>query len=214
MAKVHLHRPSVRTLAVITFVAVALVAGIFYATRQTAKQTYNGQPITYSTDHPDETKPNPKTFVWKGKPTDPKYITLPTIKSAGFIQNVAVDQNKQVGVPNNVHMAGWFTESVLPGQKGLSIIDGHVDGRTDVGIFEKLGKLNKGDQFTVELGNGKVLTYKVVASSTVAVKDAAAVLFSQDGTIASQLNLITCGGTFNRDVHAYDKRVIVSASLI
>ncbi len=172
-----------------------------------------GEVITVSTDTPDEVKPDKATYKWQGAEADPKMVILPSIGAEGFVQKVGVDQNNQVAVPNNVHVAGWFTNSVLPGENGLSIIDGHVDGIKEQGIFEKIGKLQTGDIFRIELGNGKELNYKVLKVSSVATSEAAGILFSQDPTVTSQLNLITCGGTYSSQNHAYDQRVIVAAAL-
>jgi LPXTG-site transpeptidase (sortase) family protein len=169
--------------------------------------------VTYSTDKPSE-EPPPKDFAWKGDPADPKRIKLPTIATEGFVQHVGVDQNKQVAVPSNIHMAGWFVDTVRPGHKGLSVIDGHVDGREQGGIFRQLQQLKKDDEFQIELGSGEVKRFRVVNITTVETAKAASVLFSQDPKIVSQLNLITCGGTFDRAKQQYDKRVIVTAALL
>ena len=56
-------------------------------------------------------------------------LLLQVISIDAYLQNVGVDQNNQIAVPNNIHIAGWFVDSVRPGENGLSVIDGHVDGR-------------------------------------------------------------------------------------
>lgn len=48
---------------------------------------------------------------------------------------------------------------------------------------------------------------------TVDLDKAASVLFSQHPTTTNQLNLITCGGTYNREARLYNKRIIVTAEL-
>lgn len=169
--------------------------------------------VTYSTDNPSEEKPG-NDYKWSGKTGEPKYIRLSSIHTEGYIQNVGIDQNKQVAVPNNIHLAGWFRDSVIPGEKGLSIIDGHVDGRASAGIFKNLGNLKQGDEFTVEMGSGSLKTFRVKKVSTIDTNAAVNILFSQDPQIESQLNLITCGGTFNKQARQYDKRVIVVSELI
>ena len=174
----------------------------------------NTDAVTFSTTKPSEIKPDKNTYQWKGVANDPKLIIMPTIGAEGFIQKVGTDQNKQVAVPNNIHLAGWFTDSVRPGDKGLSILDGHVDGvNTKEGVFGRIAKLAVNDLFGIELGDGKKLSYKVIAVASIDENKAAAVLFSQNPKIVSQLNMITCGGKFNRTTHSYDKRVIVSAEL-
>lgn len=190
-----------------------MLAGWFLLRPDTPPPESTPEVITHSTDTPDETKPE-KGYEWKGAPNDPKYIKLPTINAEGFIQNVGVDQNKQVAVPTNIHMAGWFADSVKPGQKGLSIIDGHLDGKDADGIFIHLQDMKKDDTFTIELGDGSTKQFKVTSITTVDTKDAANVLFSQDPKATNQLNLITCGGNFDRSSRLYDKRVIVSSEVI
>lgn len=169
--------------------------------------------VVISTTTPDEEKPG-EDFDWRGRESEPKYIRIPKINVDGYVQKVGVDQNTQIAVPTNIHLAGWFVGSVRPGQKGLSIIDGHYDGRTNPGLFEDLGTLSPEDTFSVELGDGQVLNYKVVTVTTYSVNEAAQHLFSQHSDVSSQLNLITCGGTFDEATEEYAERVIVTAALL
>lgn len=202
-------KKSVGVIAIVLVVA-GVTTGIILNRQNNEKQAA-GEVLTYSTDKPEETKPKKETYKWQGQPTDPKFITLPTIKADGFIQKVGVDQNKQIAVPNNIHVAGWFNQSVLPGEKGLSIIDGHVTGRVNNGIFKDLDKLKDGDTFKIEFGNGTSKDFKVVKKVDVLVKDAAGVLFSQEPGIERQLNLITCSGVFDKKSQSYPNRLIVIA---
>lgn len=182
--------------------------------KETPTPARASEVITFSTDKPDEQKPDADTFVWKGGRADPKYISLPAINAGGFIQNVGIDQRSAVAVPSNIHMAGWFAESSRPGQTGLSIIDGHVDGRQNDGIFKNLIKLKENDELTIELGSGAVKRFKVKKVTSVDTDRSAEVLFSHDPALSSQLNLITCGGNFNQQARQYDERVIVVTELI
>lgn len=170
--------------------------------------------ITISVDDPSESLEDAKNFVWKGGPEDPKRISISKIQVESLIQRVGVDQHSKVAVPNNVHLAAWFVESVQPGKTGLSIIDAHVSGRSTDGLFKNLHTLTENDEFTVERGDGKVLSYKVMQVTTVPEADSAAVLFSQDPKVKSQLNLITCGGSYDTASRQYTERTIVTSQLI
>ncbi|HYH74592.1 MAG TPA: class F sortase [Candidatus Saccharimonadales bacterium] len=200
----------------IVLVAAAAASIIYLTQRSPAANTPVSKPniITVSTDNPSETKPPKDGYAWRGRPAEPKYIQLPSIKVEGHVQHVGIDQHKAVAVPNNVHIAGWFVDSVQPGDTGLSIIDGHVDGRREAGIFKDLASMQKDDTFTVTLGNDSTRTFKVVKVSRVKTADAPSVLFSQEPEVARQLNLITCGGTFDRASKSYDERIIVAAALV
>lgn len=196
-------------------VSAGIIIGILVngnSTTATSAAAPTDKIITHSTDNPDETPIDKETFRWKGKGTDPKYITLPSIHGEGFLQKVGVDQRKEVGVPSNIHLAAWFAQSALPGADGLSIIDGHVDGKTQPGVFKNLGNLKSGQKFTVEMGNGNTTTFVVHKVQTVDEANAPSVLFSADLGQKSQLNLITCGGKYDAKAHHYKQRIIVTSS--
>jgi len=167
--------------------------------------------VHYSTPTPSEKPVTSKTYHSTAVGNQPKYIRLPSIGAEGYVQAVGLDQNGAVAAPNNVSLAGWYTSMLAPGQNGLSIIDGHVDGKTKPGIFYNLRKLAAGDAFEVDLANGQVVHFKVKSVSQLAASDAASQLFARDNNIAGQLNLITCGGTFNRATGVYNDRIVVVA---
>ena len=58
-------------------------------------------------------------------------------------------------------MAGWYTGSAVPGEKGASVIVGHVDTKTAPAVFYKLRHVRKGEIVKVERSDGKVVKYKV-----------------------------------------------------
>lgn len=194
-------------LVVTTFVLLSVALVGILTSNEKANAGYP-DVVTESTDDPSEEPLD--DYVWQGGPTDPKYIELASINAGGFIQKVGVDQRQEVGVPSNVGLAGWFIDMVKPGEKGLSIIDGHVDGRSKPGIFKQLDRLKNGDQFTVEFGNGSKKTFEVKGQTKVADSEAPAVLFSQDQG-ESQLNLITCGGTYDSNQRRYLDRIIIKS---
>jgi LPXTG-site transpeptidase (sortase) family protein len=198
----------------LVLIAAVVTVSILTLSRSGAKSGSGaGKVITYSTSTPNESKQEADNYAWQGTAKEPKKITIPKISVNAFVQPMGVDQNKQVAVPTNVHLAGWFSRSVQPGERGLAIIDGHVTGRTAEGVFKNLDKLQPGDTFKVERGDGKVLSYKVVRTVTVPEPESANTLFSQDPKVTSQLNLITCS-KFDRASNHYENRVIVSAVLV
>lgn len=170
--------------------------------------------VTFSTDTPEETPPDPHTYQWNGADSDPKLISIPNAGITAYIQKVGVDQDNQIAVPTNIFLAGWYVNSVNPGEKGLSIIDGHVDGTTTGGVFRNLAELQPGDIFTITQGNDNPLNFQVKKIVQVNNDQAANVLFAKDPAISRQLNLITCGGTYLTEQQTYDQRVIVITELI
>jgi len=171
-----------------------------------------GPVVRYSTDTPDETKPKPG-YRWQGAPNEPKNITIPSAGIDNYIQNIGVDQRKELAVPNNIHVAGWFVDSVLPGEKGLSIIDGHLNGPNEDGVFINLEKVKMNDNITIKFGDDSIKIFEVTKVEIVSLDEAATALYSQDPKASSQLNLITCGGMYDSTSRLYDKRVIISSVL-
>lgn len=202
-----------RTLLILFTATIAVLAGIAIW-RQPEAVTSESGTITHSTDRPDESKKSADEYQWQGAPDEPKKIRIPKIGVDSFVQRAGVDQNNQIAVPTNVHLTSWFADSQKPGQDGLSIIAGHVSGRTTDGIFKGLAQLAEGDQFEVELGNGQILHYKVLSTTSAKASESANLLFSQNPKVRSQLNLITCGGNFDARTNQYEERVIVYTQLI
>lgn len=203
--------------SVVVLAVVAVITILLLVYRQQQVGDGNSAPVaevvSYSVDVPDETIPQEPD--WKGGPTDPKRITIASAGITSLLQNVGVDQNQQIAVPNNIWFGGWFVDSARPGDAGLSIIDGHVNGTSSKNaIFSDLEKASIGDRVEVEFGDGEKRSFEITTSQQVAVEDAASILFSQDPTISNQLNLITCIGIYNEAARTFDQRLIVTAKLI
>ena len=169
--------------------------------------------VTQSSTDPSEAPVSPNDFA--NVPTDqPRQIIIPTIKVTGYIQKVGVDKKNQIAVPDNIYLAGWYTNSVKPGEPGLSIIDGHVLGRYNDAIFKSLGNLKPGDAFSIIYGDNSEKNFTVKEVKTLPVNDTATYLMQKDPNINKQLNLITCGGNFDKKSQQYDMRVVVKSENI
>ena len=181
--------------------------------------THNRNPIpdgsavvTYSTDRPDETSVAPDS-EYSVAPDQPRSISLPSIKAGGLIQKVGVDQHKAVAVPGNVSVAGWFTGSVRPGAPGVALIDGHVQGKYTAGIFKRLKDIKPGQRFSVVFGDKSVRTFEVVRITSLTPDQTAARMLEPADGLASQLNLVTCDGAFDKASGQYAKRLLVISKL-
>lgn len=167
------------------------------------------QVVTEDVAEPAETKPESDEYV---VPSDlPRKILLPTINAEGFVQKVGVNKQNAIAVPSNVHFAGWFVNSVKPGERGLSILDGHVSGVYSDGIFKNLTKLQSGDRFSVEYGDGRTVEFEVVDTKTMPAADSAEYVQTYRPEIEAQINLITCGGAFDASTNSYEDRIVVVA---
>lgn len=164
--------------------------------------------ITEDTEAPVETKPR---GVHEAPGNEPKKILLNPAGASGYIQKVGLNSQGAIAVPNNIHFGGWYVDSALPGDEGLSIIAGHVSGRYSDAIFKQLHLLNDGDVLQVEYGDGRLIDFEVVDYIVVPLEESSAVLFDEREDITAQLNLITCDGVFDGLRQTYDDRLIVVA---
>lgn len=169
--------------------------------------------VTHSTDKPDET-PVKTCDDFKTAANNPKKIVIPSVGVDGCIQRVGIDQNKAIAVPTNVNVAGWYVNSPVPGEKGVSIIDGHVQGRYSSAIFGKIKDLKAGETIKIILGDGTDRSFEVLSVKNYSVEETNKQQYAQLEGVERQLTLITCGGRYDSKSESYDKRVIVRAKYI
>lgn len=160
-------------------------------------------------------KPVNKHSAYNVPGDEPKLITIPAITAEGYIQKINDDKKTgQMAVPTNINFAGWYVSAAKPGESGLSIINGHVSGRYKPAIFKNLAQLTPGDVVTITYGDDSKKNFEVLSKREVPAEQAGDYLFLKNPSINSQLNLITCGGTFNKKARQYNDRVIIETKLI
>lgn len=208
------------------FIAVLIIGCILiacggYGLWQNYRVTHNPHPtittkvITSSTTTPDETKPTDACANYKVGNQYPERLNMKSIGVNACIEQVGIDQHGAIAVPDNIYTVAWYVNSVLPGEPGLSVIDGHISGLYNVdAVFQYLDQIKIGSTFTVTMGGGKVYTYEVYANTSVPLEDAATTLLQSDKGVTSELNIITCGGEYNKKTKLYDHRVIIRSALL
>lgn len=170
--------------------------------------------IQNTATHPDERKIAPDT-PYQVPDDQPKRIIISSIGVSAYIQKVSLDKTGRLAAPSNIHLAGWYTNSVPPGDIGLSVIDGHVSGRYDSeAVFARLGQAAVGSKFDIEFGDGSIRHFEVTEKKRIAEAETSELLFSKNPQIDKQLNLVTCSGAFDKDSGSYPDRTIVITKVI
>ena len=149
-------------------------------------------------------------------PLHPRYLKIDKLNLMARIIPVGKTKDGALDAPSTAWDVGWYTYGGQPGQEGAMLIDGHVnDSFNTPGIFAGLNTLEKGDLMTVERGDGNIYTYRV---ALVEIKPVAQVdmnrLLTPINKDRQGLNLITCGGTYNRKTGTYSDRVLVFAERV
>lgn len=141
----------------------------------------------------------------------PARIRIPKIKVNTAFENVGLTSKGAMDVPKGPVKVGWFNRGPRPGEIGSAVVAGHYGWKNGLpAVFDFLYKLKKGDKIYVEDENGVVTTFVVREVRNYDPKaDATKVFGSSDGK--AHLNLITCGGIWDKNVKQFSKRLIVFA---
>jgi sortase (surface protein transpeptidase) len=165
---------------------------------------------------PSMTQPDARAISSYTTPAeDPRYISIRAINvPVSRVISYGVLADHRIAAPTNIYDAGWYNASAKPGQAGAMFIYGHLDSWTTSGLFANLKDLKPGDSVTVERGDGKTYTYRVVTSRIYPVNNVnmAAVLAPINPNVPG-LNLMTCAGSIISHTAGYSERLVVFANL-
>ncbi len=210
---------SLYALALLVFIiGVTASLNSFNTNRQVAAHV-SGQSQKSTSDTtataPSTSKPSAQDVSsYAVAPTMPRYIDIPKLSVHARVFSMSVDTRNQLRAPGNVHDAGWYNGSALPGQAGAMLVDGHVSSWQTHGVFYGLGTLVKGDAVTVTRGDGKQYTYVVVRNEKYdANKVDMSSLMVSDDTAKPGLNIITCAGDVKPGTSEFTDRQVVHAVL-
>jgi sortase (surface protein transpeptidase) len=144
----------------------------------------------------------------------PTRLSIPRIGVDAAIESVGLDADGAMDVPSTWRNVAWFKLGVPPGTRGNAVIAGHLDTHTGApAVFWSLGDLNVGDDVYVTSGAGNKLHFRVSDVERYSTGTTPMDLVFGSAAIP-RLNLITCTGTWNRDVQLYDHRLVVFTELV
>lgn len=147
----------------------------------------------------------------------PRYLTIPSlgITNARIVQ-VGLKSNNEMDTPRNAYDIGWYNQSSLPGTSGTALINAH-GGNLGNGIFRNLPSIQIGAEIRVEMGDGRLYTYRVVDSETKPLGDEAnaymTTAFTSPTPGKGSITLITCTGDWWLSSQTYSHRLFVRAVL-
>ncbi|MVO85030.1 class F sortase [Streptomyces sp. p1417] len=114
--------------------------------------------------------------------------------------------------PDDSHLAGWFTGAVSPGERGTSVVVGHVDNQQGPAVFYGLGSLKKKQRIEVERKDRRTAVFEIYGIEVFAKnKFPGDRVYRNGGT--PELRVITCGGGYSEQ-NGYDGNVVVFARLV
>ena len=209
-------------LFLIFFVKVATFEAAYYREKEGSERVES--PSVKVEEEPkteelsEEVPTEEEVYEYTVAPERPRYLTVEKlgIYNARIIA-VSVNENGEMGTPNNVFDVGWYEASGLPGGGRTIVIDGHNGGPHVHGVFKDLPELAEGDIIKIERGDGAVFKYKVVENVTVSLDDANKYMSTAMRSPESgkeSVTLISCTGEWSSQRNTYLSRQFTRAVLV
>lgn len=145
----------------------------------------------------------------------PVTLAIPSIGVTSQLLHLGLERNGSLQVPQDTGQgapASWYDGSPTPGERGPSVMLGHVNalgGHT--GVFADLQKLKTGDQIRVTRADGSTAAFAVYRGALYR-KNSFPTLEVYGNTQASELRLITCDG-YNPATGEFDDNYVIYAKL-
>lgn len=145
----------------------------------------------------------------------PVRLAIAAIGVDAPVERVDVDGDGMLQPPSlqEPRSVGWYRRGPTPGERGNAVLVGHVDtAASGPAVFYELGRLRPGDEVTVRRQDGSAATFRV-DSVQLYEKSAFPAGLVYGPAAGARLQLITCGGTFDRRRANYLGNTVVTASL-
>jgi hypothetical protein len=140
----------------------------------------------------------------------PVRLRIPAQRIDSRLQRLGLAADGTIAAPTRWPVAGWYERGPRPGQQGPAVIVGHIDSRSGPAVFFRLPLLKRGDLVFVDRKDGSTARFRVTGRRQVAkVRFPAAAVYAP--TLQPSLQLITCGGSFDRSLGHYRDNIIVTA---
>lgn len=139
-------------------------------------------------------------------------VQIPTIRVSAKVDPMGLTNDGRLEVPTKYQRVGWWSGGPKPGQRGPSVLEGHVDSTKGPAVFYALRLLRPGDEIRVIRSDLTTAVFVVDRLGSYP-KNEFPTLDVYGPTEAPTLRLITCTGTFNRTRHSYNNNLVVYANL-
>lgn len=147
--------------------------------------------------------------------SEPAALDIPSIGLRTDLLSLGLRTNGSLEVPEdtgNGAPAGWYNGSPTPGERGPSVILGHVNALGGhKGVFADLRKLAPGSDVNVARADGSTATFTVERGALYS-KDSFPTVEVYGNTAGPELRLITCDG-YDPATGLFDDNYVIFAKL-
>ncbi|MFF4249052.1 class F sortase [Streptomyces sp. NPDC001822] len=145
---------------------------------------------------------------------EPLRLQIPQLQIDAPFTDLEIGSSGALDAPpaDDVNLVGWFADGPSPGERGTSVVAGHVDTATSPAVFAELSELDTNSRFNIHRDDGTTATFRVDSVETFPKDD-----FPNDrvykNTPDAQIRLITCAGDYDRSAKDYTENLVVFAHL-
>ena len=145
----------------------------------------------------------------------PVTLSIPSIEVRTDLIHLGLEDNGSLKVPQdtgNGAPASWYDGSPTPGERGPSVLLGHVNALGgNKGVFADLRRLTPGAEITVSRTDGSIAVF-TVDRGALYPKNEFPTLEVYGNTDAAELRLITCDG-YDPATGEFDDNYVIYATL-
>ena len=140
----------------------------------------------------------------------PTRVRVPALGLAAAVRPVGVDGERQMRLPADPRVLGWYRFGAGTGERGSVVLAGHVDSRRfGVGPLAELQAIGVGDRVEVVTGPGGTRFYRVDSIELFERQALPAEVFARTGP--ERLRLVTCTGLYLPESGGYQQNLVVTA---
>ena len=140
----------------------------------------------------------------------PARVRVPGLGLDAPVRAVGVDVRRQMRLPADPRVLGWYRFGPAPGGKGSVVLAGHVDSRRfGVGPLADLQGVGVGDRVEVLTRRGELRSYRVDSIERFDRQALPAEVFARTGP--ERLRIVTCTGPYLPDAGGYQQNLVVTA---
>ena len=140
----------------------------------------------------------------------PLRVRVPALGLDADVRPVGVGGDRQMRLPDDPRVLGWYRFGPSPGDDGSVVLAGHVDSRRfGVGPLVALQSVDVGTLVQVVTRTGRVRSYRVDSIERFDQQALPAAVFARTGP--ERLRLVTCTGPYLPEAGGYQQNLVVTA---
>ncbi|NUS73713.1 MAG: class F sortase [Corynebacteriales bacterium] len=142
----------------------------------------------------------------------PTRIRIKAIGVDAPIDAMGLTSNSTMDVPSidEPTRTGWYRDGPSPGELGSAVVLGHVDTRSKPAVFHNIGELKAGHRIEIDRDDHSTIVFTVESGKLYDKKRFPShKVFARPGE--ATLNLVTCGGRWNKKLDSYSHNIVVFA---